>query len=270
MGCGRSGTTLTDILIGNLDGIESCGEINRFYRNEGNVIGLDKDHPTYKLWHQIGNSLAMSKDEYQEFNKTLRRFEYYTWLPFITSRNKSEYLEKTKSLLVKIFDKFESEIIVDSSKYPARAIHLSAIPDLEVKVLYVIKDPKSVIKSFSKRGLMQPRKSFVSALLYYLGCNFLCQLSFAYLKLRKVDCLKIKYEDLVNNTFLSLKRISSSFDLVFDENDFYEKNTFTVGHLFEGNRIRLSEFLSVRKDQELEMTNFKNIVIRFLTYPFYR
>ena len=78
--------------------------------------------------------------------------------------------------------------MIESSKYPVRALNLSNYLDnqsLSIKYIYLKKDPVRVIKSFQKKGLEQPSKGYFAANIYYFCVNILCRYVIYVLKKRK-------------------------------------------------------------------------------------
>ena len=199
MGAGRSGTTLLDILLGNHNECVSIGEINRYFNRLGEPHeSKNADEAAY--WESIKQELEnqFSKEELIDQRRNFKRFEYYSgvFVPkLLFGKQYHSYLSYTKSLLEAIQARHTDKILVDSSKYPLR---VSILKDLgyDVRTVYLIRRPSSVIRSFMKKGLEQPSKGFVGALLYYTITNLFCY----YQRFRHKNSITVTYENLVSKT----------------------------------------------------------------------
>ena len=86
-------------------------------------------------------------------------------------------------------------ILLDSSKYIGRALALNNLENVNLKIIYVVRDVRGVIKSFSKK--VQTSKSPIHTIIYYLFVNIVSEIvSFFYFR-KKI--IKIRYEDLINH-----------------------------------------------------------------------
>ena len=74
-----------------------------------------------------------------------------------------------------------SNIVIDSSKYPGRLFQLRNL-NYKIKVIYLIREPSSVLKSFEKKNIEQPNKNWFLTIIYYFVVNLLCQTTLFLLK----------------------------------------------------------------------------------------
>jgi hypothetical protein len=277
IGCGRSGSTILDILLGNGKDILSCGELNRFLRREGipSYWCHKEKSPTFLFWKRIKSQLlAKFPDgiDFANMHEISRQYEYHSSVikKGLNQKDFNRYREFVLTFYETLFDNIEDSTIVDSSKYPVRALRLSNIVPYEIAFIYLKRDPRGVVHSFSKKGLPLASKSWLSANLYYLVVNLLCQLTIRRLK-KKHQVVEIKYEDLVTKPVDTLTIIQN--ELQIDLEPVIEKvkaNEFlSVGPLFEGNIIRMTDKLKLKIRSPVYPKTFKNFLTRLINLMVY-
>ena len=271
---GRSGSTILDILLGNGKDILSCGELNRYVIRGGSPTYWrhKKGSPTRVFWENIKAKLEAkfsAEFELQELKKVIQQFEYHSnFLNFNTNKKQfAIYSDFVTKLNATIFENIEQSIIVDSSKYPARALKLAKILDCEIDFIYLRRDPRGVVKSFSKQGITQSSKSWLAANLYYLSVNLLCK--FTVYKLRKKHkVIKVSYEALVGQPIETLEFIQK--ELQINLQPVIEKiktdNFLIVGPLFEGNRMRMTDKVKLKQHVTHYPNTIKNMFIRIINF----
>ena len=100
-------------------------------------------------------------------------------------RNHSAYIDRLKHQYRAISETTDKTILIESSKYPVRALNISnylSDEGLIIKYVYLKKDPVKVVRSFQKKDLEQPSKGFLSANIYYLLVNLLCNYAVSKIK----------------------------------------------------------------------------------------
>ncbi|MCK5878093.1 MAG: sulfotransferase [Candidatus Marithrix sp.] len=264
---GRSGSTILDILLGNGEDILSCGELNRYIIREGSPTYWrhKKGSPTLVFWENIKAKLEdkfSTKIDFKKLNELVLKYEYHSDFFSFNTDDFTIYSDFVTKLNTTIFENIEQSIIVDSSKYPARALKLAKILDCEIDFIYLQRDPRGVVKSFSKQGLAQSPKSWLAANIYYLSVNLLCK--FAIFKLRKKHkVIKVNYELLVEQPVATLEFIQQELQLNLQP--VIEKvktdDFLTVGPLFEGNRMRMTDKVKLKQ----HATNYPNTIKNKIT-----
>ena len=245
LGAGRSGTTLLDIILGNQNGIFSCGELNRYALRDG--IPLLADEMKQSFWFKIRKQFIEDSNfkDLSFFNFLISKFEYHSGFLFsFIYRNKKDfqlYKSYTNNLYTSIFNSISEDVIIDSSKHPGRLFNL-VNNDFNVKVIFLKRNYSDVIKSFRKKDIEQPSKNRVMATIYYLFINLLCYLTIFLLK-KKVSSIKINFNALLSNPNFVFKQIEDVLNV--DLQDLYNREEYIVGNLFDGNRIRLNDKLKI-------------------------
>jgi hypothetical protein len=147
-----------------------------------------------------------------------------------------------------IFETIDTNVLIDSSKWPGRLLALSkSIKNYDIKVVYLVRSPSAVIRSFGIKDIEQPYKGFVTSNIYYFIINFACNL--VLYKLTDVKSVKVRYEDLLLNPGEQLKRIEDALNIDLSRSiDIIENNReLVVDKLFEGNRIRKNKSIFLKR-----------------------
>jgi hypothetical protein len=278
IGAGRSGTTILDILLGNGKDILSCGELNRFVVRNGvpTYWRYKKNSPTFLFWKNIKDKLMAKFTDDIDFSalkEISTRYEYHSGF-FRKSANKKDF-NRYSQFILKFYETLsenvEQSTIVESSKYPSRALRLADILPYEIKFVYLKRDPRGVVHSLSKKGLPLGSKPWLSANLFYFTVNLLCQFAVSRLK-KKHQVVEIKYEDLITKPLDTLTVIQN--ELQIDLKPVLEKlkkdEFLTIGPLFEGNVIRMKEKLKLEVKAPIFPKTFKNFLTRFMNLSIYR
>ncbi|WP_127846056.1 sulfotransferase [Psychroflexus aestuariivivens] len=276
IGAGRSGTTLLDIMLGNNSNSLSLGEINRFFLREGKPPKREKSSKVSTFWSSFKNQFDLNnQNDYNYLNDLFKNHEYHTSLYKSISQNSdSEYIKLLRLQYDLLYNQTDENVIVESSKYPVRAINLSNYVNKEkfsIKYIYLKKDPANVVNSFQKKNLEQPSKGFFSANIYYLTVNLICNISIALLKKRGHKVSEITYENLTKDTENTLVKIQKDLDLDLTSliGKINKKEKLKTGFLFDGNRIRLQESITLRHSKKPKK-DIKFYFTRILNYIIYR
>jgi hypothetical protein len=278
IGAGRSGTTLLDIVLGNNSNTISLGEINRFFKRNGLPPKRDRGSLEFEFWEKINNELKQHLNgvSYNYYDRLFKKNEYHTSiLKSITNKNNKEYINTIKAQYQVIFENIEEDILIESSKYPVRALNLSKyLPqnNFDVMYIYLKKNPVSVVSSFQKKDIEQPRKSFFAANLYYLLVNLLCIFVTKKLKNKGHRLVTITYEDFINDTELTIEKMSNSLNIDFSSllNHLSNNEQLKTGFLFDGNRIRLKETLTLQVLNNKQSKTINYYFTRAFNYIVYR
>lgn len=277
IGAGRSGTTLLDIVLGNSDNTISLGEINRFFKRDGVPPKRKYNDEVLLFWDKINKEFRRkcNQIDYKEAEYLLKKNEYHS--AFLT--NKFNHNINYKKLFLELYNiiinNTDNQIFIESSKYPIRGLNLSKFKrdlSFDVKYIYIKKDPVKVVNSFNKKDIEQPSKSFFSSNLYYLLVNLLCLSVVKTLKNRNHDVVTIKYENLISFPKETLEKIEANLniDLSKSKEKIKNKLPLSTGFLFDGNRIRLKETLTLRALDNSDAKDVKYYFVRIFNYIVYK
>tara|TARA_B110000091_G_scaffold103956_1_gene112932 strand:+ start:9906 stop:10769 length:864 start_codon:yes stop_codon:yes gene_type:complete len=278
IGAGRSGTTMLDIVLGNTSESLSLGEINRFFKRNGIPPKRNIKDKTFLFWKKIREDFEIRNENiflsFFDQNQLMDSNEYHSAVfKSVFGKCDKNYKTLLNNLYDSIFANTTDKIIIESSKYPLRALNLSRLErkDVEIKYIYLKKDPVKVVKSFNKKDIEQPTKGFFKSNIYYFGVNALCIITVYFLKRRGHKIAKIKYEDLILNPNKTLKKLatdlSENLNIVIGLID--KKIPLKIGYLFDGNRIRLKESLILQPIIDKQSKGVKYYLTRVLNYLIY-
>lgn len=279
MGAGRSGTTLLDIILGNAEDSVSLGEINRFFKRGGVPPKREPTDEKYIFWKQIREDFEAEYGhafEYPDLHKIVSANEYHTAflnsIFGILSKTYKLILQKQYALLIR---NCHESVLIESSKYPLRAYNLMRELDreeIELKFVYLKKDPVSVVQSFRKKNVEQPSKGLLASNIYYFLVNTLCMLVMRLIKAHNFAGVSIKYEDLLSDPLRALTKIENTLaiNLQASKDLIGEGKELKTGFLFDGNRIRLLKTLTLRRENNSNNTNFDALFTRVFNYIIYR
>ena len=230
-GAGRTGSTLLEKLLGQLPDVFAGGELTFLwgYAIKGRCsCGLPfVECPVWTaiLSEAYGSVDAVDADEMV----ALRRHFDSRYLPLMVTDGMrrrlltrlGSYPETVERLYEAIRAVTGCNVIVDSSKEPHYSYILNSRPGLDVYVLHLVRDPRAVGFSWSKRreqkgipgSMMEVRPPAVSAT-YYGVSNLATEVMWAR---REGRYLRVRYEDFVLRPVEIVDRIGAfvgeSFDL---------------------------------------------------------
>ena len=276
MGAGRSGTTLLDIVLGNGDAAVSCGELNRFPRHQGVPPQVEPESPRGRFWKKVRDRLPL---DYHRLLALERRQAYHAGalralFSIGEDSDKAEYLGYLRDLYQSIFEVSGAGTLIDSSKYPGRALRVhQALAGASTRAvfIYLRRDPVDVVRSFAKQGIEQPSKSWLAATAYYAVVNALCLLAAWSLRRSGRDVVTVSYEDLLLEPHATVRKIARALKLdLAGVERCLSANEFRVGPLFHGNRIRLKPAITLESHRGASRRlTWREKITRVLSRPFY-
>ncbi|NOY22415.1 MAG: sulfotransferase [Acidobacteria bacterium] len=274
LGSGRSGSTLLDIMLGNAEGVFSCGELRRFSLHGGLSRPNEQRVESIQFWKKVSNGLDKILPELDRTNlkKLCHEIEYHSRFvtPWQLTQDKIEnYGRYVNALMDLIFEESGANWIVDSSKYPGRLLALLKVSKYPVSVVYLTRHPVGVVQSFGRNDVEQPGKGFW-AVNYYYGVNgLLCRI--AYHRVSPDRRLKMRYENLIHKPEQTLSAIGKKFGMNLETSVSIAAagKPFQVGHLVDGNRIRLENEILLRSDEQIFNWDMKSMLTRVLNCIWY-
>ena len=277
VGAGRSGTTLLDIMLGNSQSAVSLGEINRFYKRNGLPPKREVSSKTFQFWSKIKSNLTSNNPtDFNSLNKLFRKNEYHSaFFKSLFKINSNTYKACLKQMYVAIKENTDQDILIESSKYPARALNLSNYINtnhIEISYIYLKKDPVSVVSSFQKENLEQPKKSFLEANLYYFIVNLLCMVTIKVLSFRGHKTATIKYDDLILTPEQCIEAVQKRLNINLKEliKKTEVNEPLDTGLLFDGNRIRLEETIVLKNEEKKIKKSFNYYFTKGFNYILYK
>ena len=216
-GWGRSGSTLLDMLLGQIDGFLSTGELR--YVWERGVIGdwtcgCQRSVKTCPLWSKVLDAIAVSREPEArtivEWQRQATRFRHTRRLLARTSTDVAgddalhSYINVMQRLYSAIGEATGSRVIIDSSKRPSDAAALTLAPNLDLYVVHLVRDPRAVAYSWGRRQSGIDRHGVVDSTISWVTWNLMSDGVRRKLPQRS---MLVRYESFVNDPQKTLTRI---------------------------------------------------------------
>jgi hypothetical protein len=288
-GSGRCGSTLLELMLGEIEGFHAGGEIRQvwgrgFVGNE--LCGCRRPFRLCPYW------TAVSEEAFGGFQgvdgrrvQGLRRSVDRMWLvPRLIRRapgrafrrRVDRYVEPLGRLVRAMASVSGAHTIVDSSKAASHALLLRAIPGLEVVVVHLVRDSRGVAHSWRRRRQRpeihwevreMPRQSVVRSAVEWDAMNLSVEMTRA----AGLPYHRIRYEDLVAAPAETLGTLLSALSV--DRGpalDGAGRMPIGESHTVSGNPARFAtDRLEIRPDLEWEraMGLPSRALVSALTWP---
>lgn len=226
-GYGRSGSTLLDRILGQLDGFCSVGELRYLWVRglaEDRLCGCGEPVSQCDFWGRVLRKLGLhriSKNKLNEIialQKSVDRIRYIPSItrPYLRDTKFEAKLSKYTNLLSQLYHAIQEvlgcQVIVDSSKDPSHGFLLSEISGIDLRIVHLVRDSRAVAYSWrrKKRNLevkdkivyMRTLHPATSALMWAVS-NTLTEL----LASRAKYYSRLKYEELVAQPEETIKKV---------------------------------------------------------------
>lgn len=287
-GSGRSGSTLLEMILGNLPGFISIGEARYFweYAFHGNVrCGCGKPLLECSLWSRVISHMESERDinlsRISKINSKLNRTRNTPIIQLRSQKgfndNYRELIDLTHLFYSNAWRESNKKVLVDSSKVPSQLAILREIPQISLKIIHLVRDGRAVSYSWSKRKKKEianiyidnymPNRSALRSMLTWTFEN--------YYTLRLTSDLPrtlLKYEVFVDGPKTALGAALnsigfSSIDLNFLNNKCAKLNyTHSIG----GNPIRFNKHnldISADLEWELKLSPFYKKFLGLIGFP---
>jgi len=266
MGAGRSGTTILASLLGANKNITTVGEIHQYLEHvvEKKQCSCGKTLDKCDFWSEIHKNYI--EKDFSIINSKLEKVESHSRIPVSLCKKNKEYIEFQETLFKHIHQQHKSKYYLDSSKFIGKALQLLKSDIFDVKIIYMIRDVRGVINSFSKK--VQTHKNPISTIIYYSFINLTAQIV-KWIFPKRI--MKLKYEDFVSQPEETITLISSFLNENLDDVTDIVKNEkhIKMPHIIGGNRLKKQTKIKLRKDVSWQknISRPKQIIYYLLTLP---
>jgi hypothetical protein len=259
-GMPRSGSTLLDLLVGQLPGHCDVGEL--FYMWQGGVkrdqrCACGESFSDCPFWTAVGERAfggwdRVDIDEVLRLQRQVDSTARLLLRPLgrLDPRHRARterYLELTRRVYAAVVEVSGAPIVVDSTKRPSTAYLLASDPGLRLRIVHIVRDPRGVLSSWSREVPLPEasgprdhlkRRPARQILRRWLTVN----LMIGRLERRGVPLLRLRYEDLVRDPRAAMRevmalsgRVATEEDLDFIGPDGVHRST---SHAPTGGRVR--------------------------------
>lgn len=278
-GTGQNGATLVSRLLGRLPGVVAVGELGRIWDKgllENQLCGCGVAFHDCPFWAAVGQEAFGGWDSVDGYDAaymresvrlkrrlvdlpkdpipSIRHSASRQLLPVPLlggvwpryRRHRDTYAELMGRLYRGIHTASRGAVIVDSMKVPYHVFLARKIPDIDLRVLHLVRDPRGV--AFSQLKYVE-KQSQVSGMVYRgrqppakTGLRWLST-NLDFHLLRNTPVRRIQYEQAVSAPRQALEEIASfaGLDVVGDSLAFIAGDEIDLPpeHLVAGNRVRL-------------------------------
>jgi hypothetical protein len=267
-GYGRSGTTVLDIAFGQHAAVLGAGEITALTRHvwrENEFCACGKPVHDCDFWSSVLAEWSKGQEPslMSEYGLAQQKIEGSAWLARTllrlgVGRHFKSYSLHTTRLFQELLSRSGKDIVIDSSKLPARAMALAHIPNIDLRIIHLVRDGRGVAWSLLKgydrdprSGLqkkIRPKSVFRTALrwtIVNLATEYLSR------KLGPQRVLRLRYEDFTSDPAAVMRRIGTfvALDLGQIGRKLQRGDPIGPGHQIAGNRLRMNASLSLVKDE---------------------
>jgi Sulfotransferase family len=164
-GWGRSGSTILDNVLGQIDGFFSVGELRYIWDRsliQNTLCGCGKPTRECEVWSRVlaqayGGVDQIDPQEMVRLRDRMRTRHVLLML-FPWGRQWLESrIEMYQANLAKLYRSIQSEtncrVIVDSSKFPSYGYVLSTMQSIDLYVVHLVRDPRGVAYSWLRKKL---------------------------------------------------------------------------------------------------------------------
>ncbi len=260
-GLGRSGTTLVERLLGELPGVCALGEVVHLWQRDvvdDERCGCGEHFSRCGFWTAVGERAfgGWAGVDVEEIHALRDAVERTRHIPRLAGRTlpaeARDQVRRYADFYTRVYDAAAevsgAEVIVDSSKHSALAHCLRWAPDLDLRVVHVVRDPRGVAYSWTKTVTRpetdgademtrySPRRS---ALLWTAH-----NAAFGLLARRGTPVKRIRYEQFLGDPRQALTDLARYAGLPLADGalDFLGDGTaeLTPGHSAAGNPMRFT------------------------------
>jgi len=189
-GNGRSGSTLLDVILGQVAGFFPVGEVRNVWDYglaENRVCGCGVPTRECDTWGEIfasefAGDAAVDPHQvagWRERFAQTKRLAPMMWQRSGYARHNNDYasylsvIERLYGAIARVTD---SSVIVDSSKWPTYAFLLDSIPTIDLYVLHLVRDPRACAFSWTRKKEAVPgefidRRGLIQSTGYWMVWN---------------------------------------------------------------------------------------------------
>lgn len=293
-GAGRSGSTLLERILGQVDGFVAVGELRHLWRDNPTAArcGCGRLINQCDFWRDVlaPAGIEVSAAGFQRMQAAQRRADRMRHIPKMLAlprageayvRDYAEYTEALRRLYEAIRATSGRRIIVDSSKDISTLYLLTTMADIRVRVLHLVRDSRAVAYSWTRERVRphvidevsyMPVYSPVKSSGDWLYRNILSESA----RGRSAGYLRMRYEDLVGDPRATVVQVLQFMGLPAADLSFIEASAIqfpVVSHTVAGNPMRFQkDSIELRLDSawHQEMKPSHRAVVGVATWPLLR
>jgi hypothetical protein len=286
IGCGRSGSTLLDTILGNHPHIESFGELNKlvgFGFLGGNYCACGRRADDCPFWASVRDDWQRRSPfdvlEYADLQAVIERTSSLFVDPArVWPVTYHRYATLSRTLYEALSTTSGKSVVVDSSKLPTRASALSRVPGIELSLIHLVRDPRGVAWSMSKRlradaraGVLRDAEAMPAwkAALHWRRTNW--EARWVAHRMAPGQAASLDYEYLTEDPVGALTSLQPviGLDMAQLGSSVAAEEPLTSGHTVAGNRLRMQAHITVRRDDGWRKMHTRDrMTVEALSWPY--
>ncbi|HST33883.1 MAG TPA: sulfotransferase [Solirubrobacteraceae bacterium] len=239
MGAGHSGSTILGITLGNCENIFFAGEIARWFRWAGKPPRRGSEREQFWTAIRAEVPIGLSGPEARSIDQSSRAFAIAGRRD--RRRLAERYRAVTEALCRAIEGATGATHIVDTSHFPRRARQLQMLPGIELYLLFLVRDPRSVVASYKGDEVATWPRRVTATTNAYLWLTHLLSLA-VFLRHPREKRLFVRHEDFVQDPEGVLGEILACIGSAAAIPDLTALQT---GVAFQGNRLIRSDVIAL-------------------------
>lgn len=258
MGAGRSGTTILEVVLTGCAHVAGVGEVTHLFKDgyiEQDFCACGVPAPRCDLWGEVYRVNGWTDEAVRRFASLFRRLDWHAgflsaWLGRQDAVEFAAYADANRKIFQQVAAAWRVNVVVDSSKYAARALNLNRIFSDKVRVICMTRSPEGLLNSFQKAHKDEQKpKSHLALLMYYLF--ILVSMRVVAARLGDRVCV-IRYEELVSEPDQVLAGLERwlAIDLSEPRRRIATQAAFSGNHIVTGNRLRKAKEIVFRIDRK--------------------
>lgn len=270
VGWGRSGSTLITNVLGEVDGFFGAGELHYLWQRgliSNRICGCHSHVHDCEVWQGVTGSdvfrHAMGERSPEEVVALQDRFVKMSNLRRVLAMEPGRptgtpeldgYLHLLEATYRAVAATTGSRVIVDSSKRPINAALIRLLPNVDLHVIHLVRDPRGVAYSRKRKksafGHVMAQHSAANSTVRWLHRNRTAEKLLALVDPAKQ--MLLRYEDFVAEPRTSVQRIVEMLGETPGGLPFTDDHTVELGpnHVVSGNQSRFrSGQIAINPDQ---------------------
>jgi hypothetical protein len=291
-GCGRSGSTLLDRMLGELPRFVSTGEVRFIWQRgllENQLCGCGTPFRECPFWQSVGEEAFGGWDtlDAQDLVALDRALDRHRYIPLLVAPRLSRGFEKRLARYVEVLGRLYGAIdrvsggacIIDSTKDPPFAFLLKRVPGLELRIVHLVRDSRGVAFSWTK-NVRKPEDVEVARFMntYHpveMGLRWVVyNTCFHVLGRLGIPRMMTRYEEVVSSPRRELQRVVSLLGDEVGEESFGFLNgrgvELGVHHTISGNPMRFQRgtiSLTVDEEWKTRLKPAHRRLVSIFTFP---
>ncbi|HEX4483693.1 MAG TPA: hypothetical protein VH081_07890 [Solirubrobacteraceae bacterium] len=249
LGSHRIGSTVLGVALGNAEGVFFAGELHAWQSRRG--LTSFGGEAAARFWGEVLDGVPEAEalfggDTQRYVDRSSVLYRPQGWLK--RRRLKPRYRRVARDLYSSIATAAGATHIVDSSHYPLRALELQAIEEIDLYMLFLVREPGAIVASRGPEGTGRLAQSALKTNAQLWVTYVLC--TFVFLRHPRTHRMFVRHEDFRRDPEAVLRQILDRADCPSPVPDLDHLDT---GVPLQGNRfLKRGETVAIRRSDKAE------------------